>query len=215
VRASSYIPRPPATPRRRLSHKDVTRKRIRDAARALFGARPFEEVSMEDVARDADVGRTTIYFHYATKSALMVDLLKEDWDRQAEHFALIEQIPVVDRQALRAWLEHFAGAVRVGGELFRTSVLALALSDDLRRLQFEHRERLIGILARRIPAFTPRTGADPARRRAAAASHALVTLIESYGGLAAEDPSPAEVEVAAEILLDALDAFVRLHTPQA
>lgn len=214
MRASNYIPRPPAKLQQRLSHKDVTRKRIRDAARALFAARPFEEVSMDDIARDADVGRTTIYFHYATKSALMVDLLKEDWDRQAEVFGSIEQIPVVDREALREWLERFAEAVRKGGNLFRTSVLALALSDDMRRLQFEHRERLIGILARRIPAFTPKTGTAPDRRRAAAASHALMTLMEFYSGLAAEHPSPDEVEIAAEVLLDAFDGFVRVHTPK-
>ena len=170
---------------------------------------------MDDIARDADVGRTTIYFHYATKSALMVDLLKEDWDRQAEVFASIEQIPVVDREALRQWLERFAEAVRRGSNLFRTSVLALSLSDDVRRLQFEHRERLIGILARRIPAFTPKTGAPPERRRAAAASHALMTLMEFYSGLAAENPSPADVEAAAVVLLDAFEGFVQFHTPRA
>jgi AcrR family transcriptional regulator len=199
----------------RLTQKDITRRRIRDAARALFVAHPFEEVAMEEVARDADVGRTTIYFHYATKNALLLDLLEEDWDRQAALFARLNQAAATDRAALRRWLRRVTEGMRQSRNLFRMYDFALSLSDDVRRLQFAHRERLIGLMSKSIPAFTPRMDAAPDRRRAAAASHALLHHLQLYGGMIAEGPAAADAEAATEVLLDAFEVFVRSYTPPA
>jgi AcrR family transcriptional regulator len=193
----------------RVAQKDITRRRIRSAARELFISRPFEDVSMEEVANDAGVGRTTIYFHYPTKNALLLDLLGEDWERQAFIFARLAASPALDRETLRGWLKKYTDGMRRSRNLFRMYIFALSLHEDFARMLHAHRERLIVLLGEKIPAFTPRTGASPDKLRAAAASHAMINHIEHYGGLAvAPDTSPEDVEAAADVLLDDFERFI-------
>ncbi len=194
----------------RVAQKDITRRRIRGAARNLFVARPFEDVSMEEVANDAGVGRTTIYFHYPTKNALLLDLLGEDWERQAFIFGRLATAPALDRETLKGWLKKYTDGMRRSRSLFRMYIFALSLHEDFGKMLYAYRERLIGLLGERIPAFTARTGAAASQIRAAAASHAMINRIEHYGGIVAAPDTPSEdVEAATEVLLDEFERFIK------
>lgn len=57
-------------PRRRRADAERNRGRVLDAARALFAARG-QDVSMDEVARLAEVGIGTLYRHFPTKEALV------------------------------------------------------------------------------------------------------------------------------------------------
>jgi len=194
----------------RVAQKDITRRRIRGSARNLFVSRPFEDVSMEEVANDAGVGRTTIYFHYPTKNALLLDLLSEDWERQAFIFARLATSPDLDRETLKGWLSKYTEGMRRSRNLFRMYIFALSLHEDFGKMLYAHRERLIGLLSERIPAFTVRTGAAPDQLRAAAASHAIINHIEHYGGIVvAADTPPEDAEAATDVLLDDFERFIK------
>jgi AcrR family transcriptional regulator len=53
----------------------ANRQRVLNAARRLFEQRGVEQVSMDEIARAADVGKGTLYRRYPDKAALCVALL--------------------------------------------------------------------------------------------------------------------------------------------
>lgn len=62
---------------RRQRGRDEQRGRILDAARALFGASSFEDVTMADVAAGAGVARATVFNHFPSKHALVEAITEE------------------------------------------------------------------------------------------------------------------------------------------
>lgn len=58
---------------RRARKKAQTRELVRSTAHALFARRGFEEVTVADIARDADVAVQTVFNHFATKEELFFD----------------------------------------------------------------------------------------------------------------------------------------------
>ncbi|MCB9555595.1 MAG: TetR/AcrR family transcriptional regulator [Deltaproteobacteria bacterium] len=63
------------TATRRQRQKAETRRVLLDAARRCFCERGFDGTTIGDIARAADVAPGTIYVHFATKEALVDELL--------------------------------------------------------------------------------------------------------------------------------------------
>ncbi len=59
--------RPPARPRRR---RDERRSRLIETAIRLFSERPYEEVSVQEIAEDAGVATGLLYYHFKDKQGL-------------------------------------------------------------------------------------------------------------------------------------------------
>ena len=55
-----------------------TQKNILRSARQLFIKNGFHETSMSDVAKKADVGKGTLYWHFSSKKELFIDVIKEE-----------------------------------------------------------------------------------------------------------------------------------------
>jgi AcrR family transcriptional regulator len=69
---------------RRQREKEQRKTDIIDAAERLFFARSYEDVSMEDIAREVELNKATIYLYFKNKEALFaavvlrgVEILKE------------------------------------------------------------------------------------------------------------------------------------------
>ena len=60
------------------SRGDQTRRALLDAARERFARDGFRRTSVADVSRDAGVGGTTAYVHYANKEALFFAAVDDD-----------------------------------------------------------------------------------------------------------------------------------------
>ena len=58
---------------RRARKKAQTREQIRGVAHRLFDERGFDEVTIADVARAADVAVQTVFNHFATKEERFYD----------------------------------------------------------------------------------------------------------------------------------------------
>lgn len=58
---------------RRERKKAATRQALADAAWELFLARGFDDVGVKEIADKADVSTTTLFKHFATKEALVLD----------------------------------------------------------------------------------------------------------------------------------------------
>ncbi len=78
----------------RESKKRRTRKAILDAAVSLFGAKGFDGTSMEELARAAGVGKSTIYGYFRTKEDIFLAFCEEEVD-----FALGELAQKSDPEA--------------------------------------------------------------------------------------------------------------------
>ncbi|WP_419706139.1 TetR/AcrR family transcriptional regulator [Promicromonospora sp. NFX87] len=73
-------------PGRRERKKAATRRTIVDAATELFLARGFDDVSVREIADQADVSPTTVFAHFPQKEALLFD------DEAAQHERLVSAI---------------------------------------------------------------------------------------------------------------------------
>lgn len=109
-----------------------TRDRLRAVAAERFGLRGYEGTSMSDLAERVGVTKATLYSHYPSKEALLVELFEDaitDWAKTG-HAALAGSAPLLVRlrthlEASLAWTEthpHQAAVVqvaatRVAGEL--------------------------------------------------------------------------------------------------
>ncbi len=83
---------------------------ILDAALRLFKADAWESVTVEQIAQQAEVGKGTIYKHFASKDEIYARLAIQFQLRIAERMAQVDpQLPVIERlrQHLRAgWEMH-------------------------------------------------------------------------------------------------------------
>jgi AcrR family transcriptional regulator len=66
----------PQGPRSRLDH-DQRRRQILDCAASLLAARPYGEVSMEDVASAVGVTRGLLHHYFGTKRDLYLELMRD------------------------------------------------------------------------------------------------------------------------------------------
>ena len=101
----------PAAPRRRYrspvreAAAATTAQRIIEAATKRFSTQPYEQVSLEDIARDADVTVRTVIRRFGSKDALFAAGAQAGAERVMRHR---NEAPVGDvRAAVRNVLEHY------------------------------------------------------------------------------------------------------------
>ena len=106
---------PAAQPKRPRADAERNRARLLDAARSAF-ASGDATVTLDQIARDAGVGIGTLYRHFPTREALVEALYRKELaDLCASAGDLLEAHPA--DQALRAWMDRFAGYVAAKREM--------------------------------------------------------------------------------------------------
>lgn len=61
----------------RQAQRDLTRSRIRDAARDLFYEHHYDTTSMDEIAVAAGLRRSTVYLHYKDKAEILTDIITD------------------------------------------------------------------------------------------------------------------------------------------
>jgi AcrR family transcriptional regulator len=85
---------------RRSRKRLATRQSISNAATRLFNERGFDQVTVDDIAEAADVGRKTVFNHFARKEDMFFDL--DDAAREDLCAALLSRVSdVTPLEALR------------------------------------------------------------------------------------------------------------------
>lgn len=141
---------------RRQQSRDEQRQRILEAARSLFGARSFEDVTMADIAELAGVARATVFNHFPGKHALVEAITEEVlsyWAGMLGH-ALADQetgTPALVRALfahMGAGIAHYYRFYRgVFREIAKLQV-GLEEGSGAARARAAALERLTGLLAR-------------------------------------------------------------------
>ena len=101
--------------RRPRADAERNRARLLNAARAAF-ASGQAAVTLEQIARDAEVGIGTLYRHFPTREALVEAIYRRELaDLCAGASDLLEALP--PERALRAWMDRFADWVAAKREM--------------------------------------------------------------------------------------------------
>lgn len=88
----------------REQKKLETRQAIQAAAVKLFAEKSFEKTSIEDIAKEAGIGKTTIYGYFTTKNDIFIDYCDEELDLA---FAQLQASGSVDKPLLDLLIEFF------------------------------------------------------------------------------------------------------------
>jgi AcrR family transcriptional regulator len=61
----------------RQAQRDLTRSRIKDAARNLFYEHHYDATTMDEIAVAAGLRRSTVYLHYRDKAEILADIIAD------------------------------------------------------------------------------------------------------------------------------------------
>jgi AcrR family transcriptional regulator len=101
---------PRRAPRRRIRlDNDARRAQLLELARTAFAERSYDEVSIDDLAREAKISKGLLYHYFPTKRDLYVAALREIADELVQRVAATPQdLPPIERVrvGLTAYLDH-------------------------------------------------------------------------------------------------------------
>ncbi len=92
---------------RRLREKQLLRREILDAARALFVREGYENVSMRKIAEKIDYSPTTIYLHFKDKEELMFAVCEETFAGLVHELAAVQNSAKDPVEGLRKGLHAY------------------------------------------------------------------------------------------------------------
>lgn len=140
--------------RRRAEAAEETRRRILDAVYQQLRSAPAEPINVDQIARTADVARSTVYVVFGSRKGLF-DALGEDLLQRAGFERMLRQSRQPDaRQNLRATIHELATMYAAERDVIRALVSMAqldpgAFSGAIKRLE-ERRARGMTELARRL-----------------------------------------------------------------
>lgn len=90
------------------SNAEVTKPRIRAAARSLIARHGYAAVSMRQIAGEADIQAGTIYLYFKDKQALLFELMDDHMDELLAAWGEVKRQEAPDK-ALRAFTDFHIG----------------------------------------------------------------------------------------------------------
>jgi AcrR family transcriptional regulator len=206
-----------ATPGLRELKKARTRQLIADVAARLFAERGYEQVTVSDIAREAEVSEQTVYNYFPTKEQLVTD---RDQQVQDQLVSLIRgRAPGISAAAaIRDFVLGSVDAIpSISPELWRGELGYLAvISLTVRRLSLEMTDRQADAIAAAIHDTTP-VLPEVAKLQAIAIA-SVYQIIFSHAGQRTREGC-AQTEIADELrpiiqaVLDELDRWLSLTEP--
>ncbi|SNY68846.1 TetR/AcrR family transcriptional regulator [Paractinoplanes atraurantiacus] len=187
------------------SKGDLREAAILEAARALFSERPYESVTIDDLASGAGISRTSFYFYFPTKTAVLTALMTSvGHDLAAGHVWFDADGPA--RDLLRTQLETSATLWRANAGILSCAATAMATSEELRdfvgRVRRRYDERAAEKI-RRDQAGGTATTAIPAHRLAEMISAIRDARYEQLAGA-----TDAELREAVDDLTEAIHRLI-------
>ncbi len=168
---------------RRERERDRRRIEILDAASELFADRGFDAVTMDDVARKAELSKGTLYLYFQSKQGLLLSLATRLLDTVLVEFDRITQASVASgADKFRSLLLAYAEILSANSQKFRVMIGRLASNTpmDVKDPSFlGHRQRIERVLEALV-------GAVAAGQRDGSVLSSidpLATALEAWGGM--------------------------------
>jgi AcrR family transcriptional regulator len=87
----------------RQAQRELTRRRIRDAARDLFYEHHYDVTTMDEIAMAAGLRRSTVYLHFKDKAEILADIIADYTPRARALLATLPGPEPTPRQ-LQRWI---------------------------------------------------------------------------------------------------------------
>ena len=127
------------------------RQRIMQAAEQLFRTRQFHEITLDEVARVADVGKGTLYLYFSDKEDLFFQTAVAGFDEMCELLRQNATNGIAFRDGLLRTCETVSGFFRQRRPLFRMILSqaerAMERGGGLRERWLERRKTMTGAVA--------------------------------------------------------------------
>jgi AcrR family transcriptional regulator len=171
---------------RRSETIEQTRQRILAATRELLAREDYQQMSLDEVARAADVARATVYYQFGSKAGLLEAVVRHIQQRAG-------QSAVVDATVLRDPLDALRQAFLAGCRFWAAEHRLVQRLSGLAAVDAEVRRVLVDVQQDRLPLVT-----------------GLVQRLDAAGRLSPDYPEPKAVDVL--WLLSSFEAFDQLYT---
>ncbi|HEY6959224.1 MAG TPA: TetR/AcrR family transcriptional regulator [Candidatus Limnocylindria bacterium] len=112
-------------PEKRRSSRGSTRERVLQAADRLWGERGVHGASLEDIAREADVTKPTVYYYFPDKSALFTAVVCSVLEEHGSGLKTAARRGARSRDRLVSALAFLVGARCSGPRLLRDGGVTL------------------------------------------------------------------------------------------
>ena len=165
-----------------LDSSNPTEDAILEAAREALRSEPYEGVTIDGIARRAYVSRTTVYFYFANKRAVVDRLIQRSFADMYEAAAPYLAGDGDPRVELHAALAGVVAVVDRDASILRLALWLYGREDQLPAEWAPYIDRLVVSGARRI-ARDQQRGLAPADIPARTSALALSAMVERHVGM--------------------------------
>jgi AcrR family transcriptional regulator len=186
--------------------RDFRRDQIINTARRVFGERGTTEVSMDEIAAQVGVARSTIYVYFANRDELLQACVQSMYDTMKDTVVEIfeDTAPPLDR--LRAVIRGLLERVDDSPAFFRLAMATQATSTAAGSAAVGGALMMIGLDMMRLLDDIISAGMDAGLFRGDLHRDGAVTLIgqQIYGALSvrAGEPAPVHADQASDAICD-------------
>jgi AcrR family transcriptional regulator len=189
--------------------RDFRRDQIMDTARRLFGQRGTTDVSMDEIAAEAGVARSTVYVYFANRDELLRACVQSMYDRMQDTIAVVVADDASPAERLRGLILGLLERIDESPAFFRLAMATQATTSAAGSAAVGGALMMIGLDMIRVLEELARAGVAAGDFRADLDLERAVVLVgqQIYGALSvrAGEPDPIPAERAAEEICD----FVR------
>jgi AcrR family transcriptional regulator len=161
----------------------TARGRILAAAERLFAERGFDHTSTALIAAEARVPQGLIFYHFKTKMALLLAVIREDQAALLDGLLPAATPDASLRQAVAALWRHLSGVLGQPSPVRKIIIQELAAHPEIRQRALELHEQMAALTARYL-ARAARHPGDPLPEHEAAAR--LLTIAAGMAPLLGE-----------------------------
>ena len=186
--------------------RDFRRDQIMDTARQLFGERGTTDVSMDEIAAEAGVARSTVYVYFANRDELLQACVQSMYDRMQDTIALIVADDASPRERLRGLVLGLLERIDESPAFFRLAMATQATSGAAGSAAVGGALMMIGLDMIRVLQELAHAGVAAGDFRADLNAERAVVVVgqQIYGALSvrAGEPDPIPAAQAADEICD-------------